>query len=247
MAKQADNTFEANNIESSGSGVYRLTFAITLNKEFTFEEHSTAHIFSEAEFVDAVYTGNAVSFKVNVDKELYKSQVEHAFVEYRHKSNPNLVFVDSENVFLNDKYLFKRVLVDKDHPAGDYDIYIGIIDQSLEKPVIKKLDTYVDKKSKSEAKEQFITKQSYLPNKVIETQFPPEIDYTSQITPQVLVSVAAQIFLLYWYVQKGFSSKILLLSPAVAFFWLFWTQINIMQAFAVMIVGVPYLVVVLWM
>lgn len=257
FTKKNGSSFEATNIETTGAGVYKISIEVDLGNEHKFTETVTVHLEGSVKFVDPSFTGGAVSFKLKVDGQDSDKQVEHAFVEYRHTSDSNAVFVDSENTFISGKYLFKRVLVGKHHPEGDYDIFVGVTDQSISTTHTQKVATHSNKKGTKEYKPAFSGKPEYTTGTIIENIFEPEVDYNAQYTIPMFVFFGLHAAVLLWYLQKAMTSTVkvkasgymafLLFIPIVLFFWLFWTQINILQAFAVIGLSVPYLAFVLWM
>ena len=257
FTKVSDGSFEANKIQSLGSGVYKLTLEVSLSDSSAFSETLTAHASSEIEIIEPQVTEATASFKVKIDGAEAKNQVDHSFIEYRHVDDKSAVFVDSENVYMNDKYLFKRILVQGEaYPKGEYEVYVGINDQSLKQAKTQKIGTVENKIGTRGYNHEFAAKEEFNPKKVIENLFDPEIDYDAQYTIPMYVFFAAHVMMLLFYLYNVSISTvkikstgyvvILLMAPIVVFNWVFWTQINIMQAFAVIALGIPYLAFILW-
>lgn len=197
--------FVTRGLDAKKPGTYTFSVTIELTNGHKFSETIRAFQKGKIDFGKTTNNKDSVNYEVTVNDKLSKTQIDHAFVEYRHRKNSNAVFYDSTNSFSSGKYYYKQKPIGSEHPSGEYDIYVGLHDSRLSEPVLNKVGSLKNTGGLTgKFRGKHSTKFDYPVKDTITNIFEEEVD-NSNIVFMFTFSAAAAVFLLA-YIAWSFSS-----------------------------------------
>ena len=191
------NTLVGSEFKTTSKGLYKLKMGATLSNKL--EIYHTISAFHKGSITvnESKKLKDSVYYTLKVNDSKTKTQVNHGFVEFRHTKNKQHVFIDSEFKFVSGRYNFGKFLVNKNYPAGTYDIYVGAHDKSLNEPLKHKVGSFNNKKGMKKYKEPFAAKLPYNEKENIINIFDEEVDNSNVMLNTVFSIISAVIFLFF--------------------------------------------------
>jgi len=232
------NGFTAKSEFPSKPGKASITFTVTAGKEkFTFPSAYFNGVSGDAKVksFDAPYA----KIELSLPK---KKQADHAYVEIKHKTKPNVVFYKTAENFSNGVFSFTNIKLDsKTQVTGDYTVTFVAVDSTLSSEIRTTVGSLSAKKGRSEKKSDVHKDYDVKPE--IEHIFREKENVSKDpLIPLIFSIVPGVITFIFFIVLStkgnlknfGSLSSLIFFGSVVAtglFFFAFWTGLlNIVQS-----------------